>query len=117
MKWIPYGPNAWLLQFAEGLDQKTAARGRAIGDELERRPAPGLVEYVVAFTTLLLEFEPGAGTEAERRALARRLTRAVRGKLPRGALVEIPVCYDGPDLERVAAQHRLEVEQVIERHV
>src|SRR6185436_13190861 len=117
MKWIPYGPDAWLLQFAERLDEKVAARGRAIAGELERRPVPGLVEYVVAFTTVLLEFAPGAGTEAERRALGVRLTRAARGKLPRAALIEIPVCYDGPVLERVAAHHRLDVEQVIERHM
>jgi allophanate hydrolase subunit 1 len=33
-------------------------RIRAIVDEIETRPPPGLVEYVPAFTTILLEFDP-----------------------------------------------------------
>jgi inhibitor of KinA len=117
MKWIPYGPDAWLLQFAGHLDDKVAARGRAIACELERRPVPGLLEYVVAFTTVLFEFAPGTGSEAVRRALGLRLSRAARGKLPRTPVKEIPVCYDGPDLERVAAHHGLEIKEVIERHL
>ena len=46
MNWIPYGPDAWLLRFAEELGPKTFARGQAIVDELERRPPAGLREFV-----------------------------------------------------------------------
>ncbi|PYI85256.1 MAG: hypothetical protein DME26_11455 [Verrucomicrobia bacterium] len=56
MKWFPYGPNAWLVQFADRIGDDAFAKGRAIAAELERHPPPGLVEFVPAFTTGELEF-------------------------------------------------------------
>lgn len=116
MKWTSYGPDAWLLQFAEQLNDQSFARGRAVARELEERPPAGLLEFVPAFTTVLFEFAPGTFGESERKSLAAKLGRLRPDKLSRPPIREIPVCYDGPDLERVAAQHRLRVEQVIERH-
>jgi KipI family sensor histidine kinase inhibitor len=116
MKWIAYGPDAWLLQFADKLNDHAFARARAITRELEQRPPEGLIEFVPAFTSILLEFAQGSFDEAQRKELARRLKRARGVSMARVRAQEITVCYDGPDLERVAAQGRLEVEQVIERH-
>jgi inhibitor of KinA len=116
MKWIPYGPNAWLLRFAERLGDNAFARGRAIALELERHPPPGLIEFVPAFTTVLLEFADGCCGERERAALAARFIKACKARLPTPVLKKIPVVYDGPDLARVAEHNRISVDEVCRRH-
>jgi allophanate hydrolase subunit 1 len=63
MEWRFYGPDAVLITFADGLGDETFQRSRAIVCELERHPPPGLVEFVPAFTTVLLEFESGLGID------------------------------------------------------
>jgi KipI family sensor histidine kinase inhibitor len=116
LKWIPYGPDAWMLRFADRLGDEAFARGRAIAEELERHPPPGLIEFVPAFTTVLLEFDPGVASNVDLRALAKRLDRAVRASLPPAPVKEIPVIYEGPDIERVGGMHGLSVEQVSQLH-
>ncbi|HXI49870.1 MAG TPA: 5-oxoprolinase subunit PxpB [Candidatus Saccharimonadales bacterium] len=116
MKWIAYGPDAWLLQFAERVGDEAFRRGRAITAELDRRPPPELLEYVPAFNTVLLEFRAGAGASVDRKALAARLQKAMTARLPHQPPHCLPVIYDGPDLERVAQQNGLTVAQVKARH-
>jgi inhibitor of KinA len=122
MNWIPYGPGGWLLRFAEQLGDETFARGRAIAAELERSPPEGLIEFVPGFTTVLLEFAPTESSSesidrpAQLAALSRRLERAFRHPPGPAPIREIPVVYDGPDLERVARTNGLKLEEVAELH-
>ena len=116
MKWIPYGPHAWMLQFAERVGQDAFVRGRAIADELERHPPVGMVEFVPAFTTVLLEFDPGISSKPDLPALVKRLQRTFGTRLRPAPVKEVPVVYDGPDLERVADTHHLSIEQVQQLH-
>jgi inhibitor of KinA len=116
MKWIPYGPHGWLLEFASRPGDEAFVRSRAIAGELERHPPPGLVEYVPAFTTALLEFDPRVSPRPDLSALAARLRQAFESRLRLPPAKEIPVRYGGPDLERVAALNGLSVEEVCERH-
>lgn len=106
----PYGPNAVLVTFADKLGDETFARGRALARALEQNPPPGLVEYVPAFTTMLLEFE----RDVPELSFLREVTAA---DLPPAPLKEIPVIYNGPDLQRVADHNHLTVPEVCERHV
>jgi inhibitor of KinA len=118
MKWFPYGPNAWLLEFAENVGEEAFFRARSILAELERRPPSGLIEYVPAFTTVLLEFEPQQ-SDVESKVLPELLERLNFGalaKLHANAVKTVPVCYDGPDLGRVAEQHGLTMAEVAEVH-
>jgi inhibitor of KinA len=118
MEWMPYGPNALLFQFAERLGDEAFERGRAIAVELEQRPPAGLIEFVPAFTTVLLEFDPHEVSDVREVAseLAKRLERAASAKLPPAPVKEIPIVYDGPDLERVAESHQLSVAKVCALH-
>ena len=116
MKWTPYGPNAWMLRFAEKLGDETFARGRSIARELERNPPEGLVEYVPGFTSVLLEFDPQVSAAPDLKAVALQLEKAIRVKDTRPRLVEIPMAYDGPDLERVAQSHGLTVTEAVRLH-
>jgi KipI family sensor histidine kinase inhibitor len=118
MKWTPYGPNAWLLRFAERVGDEAFARGRAIATELERRPPPGLVEFVPAFATVLLEFDPARVSDSARllSGVSAQLENALAARLPPSPVKEIPVVYDGADLERVARMHELTTAEVRDRH-
>lgn len=118
LNWKPYGPDALFFEFAERADESAFAWSRAIVGELERQPPVGLVEFVPAFTTLLLIFEPGQrpALPALGPELARRLADAPSLNLPPPPVKTVPVIYDGPDLPRVAATHDLSVPEVIARH-
>jgi inhibitor of KinA len=118
MRCVAYGPNAWLVQFADRIGDEAFVKGRALVAELERRPPSGLVEFVPAYTTLLLEFDPHqAGDQAA--AVSEwmaQLEAASTASLPETPVKEIPVVYDGRDLDRVAQLKQLTVEQVCALH-
>jgi inhibitor of KinA len=118
MNWAPYGPNAWLLRFADSLGDETFARGRAIAASLEQHPPDGLLEFVPSFTSVLLEFKPGTINDpaTQLNELSRRFASAVRRPPSPRPIKEIPVVYDGPDLERVAKLRGLTVARVGELH-
>ena len=116
MTLVPYGPDAWLLRFADSADAAAFALARQLVAGLGRQPLAGLVEGVPAFTTLLLRFEPGRTPEESflRPLLAGWLRDEAAAETPRR--VELPVCYAGPDLDRVAAHSGLPIAEVIARH-
>ena len=89
MDWRCYGPDAVLIQFADSLGDDTFQRGRALVDELERHPPPGLVEFVPAFTTVLLEFDLRLQPDPPSIMpdLMARLKKAARQSLPAEPLV------------------------------
>jgi inhibitor of KinA len=118
MEWQFYGRDAVLIRFAERIGDEAFGRSRALIQELESRPPPGMVEFAPAFTTLLLEFDPEAELEIADMMpdLLSRLQKAATKELPSAKLHEIPVVYDGPDLQRVAESNQLSVESVCRLH-
>lgn len=118
MEWTRYGPNAVLLRFADKLGDEAFERGRAIADELQRQPPQGLVEFVPAYTTALIEFQPREVPRLDdwMRGLIVRLEAAIVAPRAPSPVKEIPVTYDGEDLERVARHNRLTVEEVRALH-
>lgn len=118
MTWKPYGPDALFFEFAKLADEAAFLRARAIVGELERQPPPGLVEFVPAFATILLIFDPSQRPDlpALGPVLAERFAKAQTSDLPPPTVRTIPVIYDGPDLSRVAEVHELSVSEVVVRH-
>lgn len=115
---IPYGPNAWLLRFAEQVGDASFKTSRAIAASLESKPPVGLREFVCGYTTVLLIFgEPTVEHQSWDIEAAVKQLRSAARKRPRAAAVkEIPVTYDGPDLERVAKHNSLSVDEVVKIH-
>jgi len=118
MHWTPYGPDALLFTFASRVGEDAFRLGRAITAELQRDPPPGLVEFVPAFTTLLLEFDPEVVATPARLgpALEQRFLNAAAITLPEPPVKEIPVTYDGEDLDAVARAHQLTVAEACRLH-
>ena len=118
MKWVSYGPSSLLFRFAEWVGKEALARQRGIVTDLELHPPAGLVEFVPAFTTILLEFDPKIVPEPKHTAeeLLRRFEAARQVKLHTTTVKEIPVRYDGEDLEAIANGRAMTVEKVCQLH-
>lgn len=116
--WVPYGPQALLLRFADGIGDDAFRRSRAILAELERHPPVGLVECVPGFTTMLLRFEPGQRGNLPwlGRFLAGQLSALAPADLAEAPVKEIPVTYDGEDLESLAEAKEMSPSEVVELH-
>lgn len=114
----PYGPNAWLIRFADSVDENSFETGRAITAALEATPPVGLREFVMGYTTVLLIF--GEPTVEHRSwdiaAAVKALKAAAKRRIAEAPIKEIPVVYDGPDLKRVAAHNSLGPDDVVKIH-
>jgi len=108
-RFLPAGRNALLVEL-DGLEPALALLA-----SLEREPITGVTEIVPAARTLLVHFDPlvcdaiGLIQTLARRDVSRRLERD-------GALVEIPVRYDGEDLPEVARLLDITPSEVVRRH-
>jgi inhibitor of KinA len=87
---------------------------------LQREPLPWVRNLQPAYCSLLVSFDACVVDHAQvETALRSYEKRAQKIALPAPRLVEIPVCYGGefgPDMEKVAAAHRLKPERIIELH-
>lgn len=118
VKCIPYGPNAWLIYFADEVGDLAFERGRAIVQELDAHPPEGLREHVLAYTSVLLIFGEPNVKHAQRpiEQVVGQLEQAANRKVAPAPIKEIPVRYDGPDLDRVAENSGLEPAEVVRIH-
>lgn len=109
MRVLPSGTAALLVEL-EDLDQVLALYA-ALSEE---RPA-GVIDIVPAARTVLLMTDPAVTDLAD-------VERAVRATRPRPGpratvdLVEIPVTYDGEDLDDVASMLGCDAGEVVRRH-
>jgi inhibitor of KinA len=116
MTFVRYGPNALLFRFADTVSERSLVKCSAIAADLERDPPSGLLEFVPAFTTILLIFDRDTQPAQFGETLRERFTRCPESYLPNANSIEIPVVYDGPDLDRVAELNKLTRQEVIELH-
>lgn len=109
MRILPAGVDGLIVEVG-GLDQALA-----LFRSLQAEPVPGVVELVPAARTVYLRF-------ARVRVSAASVAEAVRSRSVvgdasgSGALVRIPVVYDGEDLAEVASLAGMSRNEVIARH-
>lgn len=125
----PLGDAAVVLELGQAIDPATHRLIQAFTKVLTQHPLPGLREYVPAFTTLTVYYDPWVLSQASQVLPYEQVASHLQSLLPAaqaasadyvpGPLVEIPVCYGGdlgPDLGLVASHAQLSVEDVIARH-
>jgi inhibitor of KinA len=114
------GDQGIIIEFGEGISPMIHERVRAMLLSLARQPLPGVLEYVPAYRSITLLYDPLVTTYYQVRAGLVELHRQSGGiVLPIPEVVELPVCYGGslgPDLGFVAASHDLSEEEVIRLH-
>jgi KipI family sensor histidine kinase inhibitor len=110
MRFLRAGTHAVLVEL-DDLDQVVGLHAA-----LRREPPAGTVDLVPAARTVLVVFDGSVTTADQVTAEVRRRdvdVPAERG----GALVEVPVVYDGEDLREVAGIVGLSEREVVDRHV
>jgi KipI family sensor histidine kinase inhibitor len=109
MRILPVRSDCILVELAD------LGEALALFDALKNIPVEGITEIIPAARTLLVSFDPYTTTED---ALIEAITALAGGerKAASGALVEIPVRYDGEDLTEVAGILGMSVEDVIRLH-
>lgn len=105
MRVLPCGPGAILAEY----DSLTEVM--AVDDALRQSGLEGIDDVIPAARTVLVTYH-----DVDRRALETLLVPGAMGPRPDGPLVEIPVVYDGIDLDDVSAATGMSTEQVIETH-
>jgi KipI family sensor histidine kinase inhibitor len=110
MKVLPYGDRALLVELADGEE------ALALATALRADPPAALGDLVPAARTVLLVAAAGAPVAELRTALGR--TELASGATAEGEVevVEIPVVYDGEDLEDVARLTGLDPDGVVDAH-
>jgi inhibitor of KinA len=118
---FPLGDSACVIELGDEIGETVHSRVAAVVEALESQPPEAMVEYIPAFTTVTVIYDPIAASGA---AFSDRLVKLlsaasegaeVTGRPP----VEVPVCYGGdlgPDLEFVASHNGLQAKEVIEIH-
>jgi KipI family sensor histidine kinase inhibitor len=117
---VPAGDAAWLIELPERIDAVVNTRAIRIARAIERSGLRAS-DVVVGYRSVMVYVDPLAD-DAE--TIERRLQEIAAveegGDDQPGALVHVPVCYDGqhgPDLADVAAFGKCSVAEVIERHL
>ena len=108
-----YGPDAWLIQFAEAADERAFLASRAMINFLESNPLDNLREWTISYTTILLEFEKN---RCPAEAPTQLLDHCRISEQHEREIKIIHVNYGGEDLSRVAEHCQMSVDEVISRH-
>ncbi len=110
MTLLPYGDRALLVELADGDE------ALALADALRADPPDALGDLVPAARTVLLVAADGA-TVADLRAAIAGVRPGERSRIDEDAeVVEIPVVYDGEDLDDVARITGLSPAEVVAAH-
>jgi KipI family sensor histidine kinase inhibitor len=109
MRFLPVRDDALLIELD---DQATTL---ALFDSLSSDPVAGTGDLIPGARTLLVSYRPSAVTPERiaRVARSRDLGSRVAGD---GTLLEIPVSYDGEDLDEIAALLGLSVAEIVRLH-
>lgn len=121
VRFLPAGDSAVLVEFAVDISVELATRVRAFELLIARRPVSGVVETVPAFRSLLVYYDPratGYGSLCD--SIAELLPEATIDILPPARYVELPCCYEDPelgfDLAGVAERLGMSKAEVVKLH-
>lgn len=125
----PLGDNAIIIQLGDEISIAIQQEIQKITSHLDRQPKEWLIEYIPAFTTiavfydpLKVPFFPNSGIlpyDSVCKELRMMLDKFTMGASNLQTVVEIPVCYGGkfgPDLPLVADHNGITMEEVIHIH-
>ena len=114
---LPAGEAAVVVELGNAIDPALNARVRALDAALAREPFPGLLETIPTYRSLLVFFDPLVSDASERsRHLSRLASATSVHERQSSAIREVPVVYDGEDLDDVAHRHGISREDVVSLH-
>ncbi|MGD6957550.1 5-oxoprolinase subunit PxpB [Rossellomorea aquimaris] len=127
----PLGDHAIVIQLGTSIQQETHEMVKAVTTFFETRTIDWLVEFIPAFTTVTLYYDPIRIIESNKpfqntlpykivcSEIEHLLSQLTIGEQSDSRIVDIPVCYGGefgPDIEEVADHNHMSTEEVIAKH-
>lgn len=103
-------------RFSERVDRDVNARIHASVRALVAQGVRGILDAIPGYNTLLVEFDRAVTSAARVRKLVERHFEAGSESAAGARAVTVPVVYDGPDLEDVAARAGLTPDEVVRVH-
>lgn len=114
---VPLSDSSVLLRLGESIVPAINRQIHLLATALSLHPFPGLRETVPGYASLTVHYDPLALTYAQVCEWLRNCTHLAAETASRPVkTVEVPVAYDGPDLDFVAAHCCLTIEEVICLH-
>jgi inhibitor of KinA len=122
---VPLGDCAAYIEFSDKLDLEVNAFVQRLAAAVHARARPWMRDVVPALGGLALYYDPdhpeahGDALEAAAVLVQECLKESVAEAEDAARTVEVPVCYErefAPDIEEVAKQVKLSVEEVAQRH-
>ena len=114
------GDSALIVEFEKAISPEINSRVMRLAQTLKDRPVRGVTDWIPAFCTLLIAYDPlQLGEEELKKQLTSRLEQENGKECVPVRVIDIPVCYGryfGPDLHRVAEHAGLTPEDVIREH-
>lgn len=115
LRFTPASDRSLLISLGTDISPSVNARVHRLARHLEQ--LPGVTSLSPAYASLLVRFDPLRLTGPQIEERAHSLEHGLEEEEPEPApLIEIPVSYNGPDLEEVAARHRLAPFEVVAIH-
>ena len=113
---LAVGDRAVTVELGAALDEETVGRVRALDDRLGEASLTGVLEAVPTYASLMVIYDRRQTPYAELRERLLQLVQGLPAANPPGRLIEVPVLYDGEDLDEVGAACALAKDGVIELH-
>ncbi|MEO7103364.1 MAG: 5-oxoprolinase subunit PxpB [Gemmatimonadaceae bacterium] len=111
------GDDALIVRFATTISWEIGSRVRAAAARIRAMQIESITDVVPAYTTLAVYFDSArVAFEAVATTIAPIVNSGEAALAESSTIIEIPVRYDGPDLDEVAERTGLAVPDVIARH-
>lgn len=116
----PVGDSALIIELDEKISPEINARIHALDHQMQESPPNSVLEWVPGYSSLLVLYDPLLSTfaEIERWVLDCLETSSPEMSQSKSEIL-IPVRYggeNGPDLDFVAAYHKISPDEVVRRH-
>ena len=118
-RFLPAGDSAVVVELGDRIDPDINARIIALDAAIQAADIPGVVETVITYRSLLVQFEPLAIDYDAFIARLAKLVADVKSVEIKGRRWKVPVVYGGAfgiDLDDVAARHNISPSEVVRRH-
>jgi KipI family sensor histidine kinase inhibitor len=110
----PLGDTALLAELGTRLDTALNTRAIALAAALKKRR--DVRQAIAGYASVTVHFDPNQTTHDSLTAAIKRLAAKRPPMAEPGRLHRIPVTYDGPDVEEVAARLNLSLEKIVDLH-
>jgi inhibitor of KinA len=120
VRFRPASDQSLLVSFGESIAPEAGQQVEKLLRLLQSNPLASVRNLHPGYSSVLVRFDALRTTHAELESRLREYIEQIDGvQLPEPRVVEIPVCYGGefgPDLDDVAALHKITSEEVVRSH-